>query len=65
MTTAQRKKILINAIREIEDTLCILRHCGDTQDMSKVEIDEQIESHQRHLRCAITSLIDLVEKEIS
>lgn len=57
------KKVLLKVIRQLEDKLCFLKYCEDEGSKTLSDRESQIELLQRHLRCAHSALVELVEQE--
>lgn len=64
MLLHERKLIVINAIRRLEDKLCSLRYCEYDGEQSPAERTTQIEELQKHLHCAHSVLVLLNEEEM-
>lgn len=62
MTIYERKKMIVNAIRELEDQLCAYRYYDGI--LTLPERDEKIDMLQRHLRCAHSVLLLITEEEL-
>ncbi len=64
MTNAERRKMVVNAIRRLEDKLCSLKHCEYDGAMSFREREEEAVTLQKHLRCAHSVLVMLNEEDL-
>lgn len=64
MTTEERKKMIVKAIRMIEDRLLCLRYCEYDGAMDHQERESEIETLQNHLHCAHSVLVILNEEEL-
>lgn len=64
MTLAERKRIVVNAIRYIERKLIVLKHCEYDGAMSVAEREAEQDRLQSHLRGAHGALLLINEEEI-
>lgn len=65
MTTAERKILIVNAIRKLEQELCILKYAHEYDGVrSLTERDTDIEILQHHLHSAHGALLLLAEEEL-
>lgn len=64
MKTDEKKKLIVNAIRELERSLCNLKYGEYDGVKSVTEREVEIESLQVHLRSAHTMLLQVTELEL-
>lgn len=64
MTVKERKSMIVGAIRKLEDSLCALKYDEYDGDKSYQERQLEMESLQKHLRCAHSVLVMITEEEL-
>jgi hypothetical protein len=64
MTISERKRIVINAIRRMEEKLCSLNHNEYDGQLSYTERQEQVHNLQSHLFWANKALVLINEQEL-
>lgn len=64
MTTVERKKMIVGAIRKLEDNLCAIKYAYDGVK-SPSEREEEMERLQRHLHSAHSVLVLINEEELA
>lgn len=63
MTLDDRKRMIVGAIRKLEDQLISLRFCEYDGAKTKLEREDEIYTLQKHLCCAHNVLVMLNEEE--
>ncbi len=64
MTTTERKKMLINTIRKLENKMVCLRYCEADCDQSRMNVEAEIDSLRLHWQDARTMLVVATEEEL-
>jgi hypothetical protein len=65
MSHAERKKMIVNAIRKLEDQMVRLKYCEADCDQSRMHLEAEIDGLRNHWQDARSLLVALNEEELT